>query len=213
MLIFLDFDDVLFNTKKFKNDYFGIFKKYGVTKEIFEECYYDALINSNLKFYSPDAHIERVCGKMPIDLKSLKRDASAFTKDTEKYVFSDVVPFLLNFSKKNLFLISFSKTQFQKNKIFNSTLANFFKEVHIVNEPKGFKIAQIIKKTTKALIDEDIYFIDDRIDHLSDAKNKNKVVKTILLLRKEGRYEDKKNKLCNYDAKNLKEVFKIITQK
>lgn len=212
MLIFLDFDDVLFNTKKFKDDYFKLFKKRGVSKKIFEEFYYDPLDKRKTKNYSPASHIKRVCEMVSLDYSEFEKSIFKFTSDTSNYVFKDVVDFLDNFSKKDLCLISFSKTSFQKSKIFNSGISKYFKQIEIVDKLKGAVIKKIIKKEKKSNIEE-IYFIDDRVEHLMDAKIKNPSIRTIFFLRKEGRHRDRKNKYCDYSATSIREILKIINLK
>jgi FMN phosphatase YigB (HAD superfamily) len=133
MKIFIDFDDVLFNTKKFKEDYFKIFKKRGVSKKVFKECYFDPLDSRDIKNYDPTSHIKRVCGKIKIDASTLKKEIENFTADTRKYVLFDVMDFLDKFEKKDLNIISFSITDFQKAKVYNSGLIKFFDKVKIVN--------------------------------------------------------------------------------
>lgn len=212
MLIFLDFDDVLFNTSKFKDEYFRLFKKNGVSRDIFEECYYDPLDKNKTKTYSPIGHINRICKRINFNHANFEKLIFDFTNDTKKYVFKDVFYFLQNFIKNDLFIISFSKTNFQKSKIFNSGLASYFSQVEIVDELKGDIISKIIKSRKQREADK-IYFIDDRVSHITDVKIKNPQVITILFLRKEGRYHDEKNKYCDYVVKSIKEILKIMNLK
>lgn len=212
MLIFLDFDDVLFHTKKFRKDYFKLFKKNGISKKIFEECYYDPLDNGENRNYSPIGHISRICKRVDFDYINFEKIISDFTSDTKNYVFSDVVNFLQNFSKNDLYIISFSKTNFQKSKIYNSGIVEFFSQIEIVNELKGKAIKRVIKKRA-GNENEKIYFIDDRIEHIINVKNINPQVITILFLRKEGRYRDRKSKHCDYRVTNIKDILKIMNLK
>lgn len=209
MLIFLDFDDVLFNTKRFKADYFKLFKKRGIAKSIFEKFYYDPLDERKTKSYSPSAHIKRICNQTQLDYREFEAATMQFTRDTSKYVFKDTIKFLDNLSQGELCLISFSKTNFQKSKIFNSGLTKYFSQIKIVNELKGKEIKKIIKNKYNS-INKEIYFIDDRVEHIADAKIKNPDVATILFIRKEGQHHDRKNKFCDYSVKSTKEILKII---
>jgi hypothetical protein len=54
------------------------------------------------------------------------------------------------------------------------------------------------------------FLLEDRVAQITDVEKRFPFVKTILLKRKEGRYDDKKNKYCEFEAKNLKEALKII---
>lgn len=208
MLIFLDFDDVLFNTNKFKDGYFELFKKKGVSREIFEKFYYNSTTDK-VERYRPVSHVKRVCKELKLNYSDFKKDVLEFVGNTSEYIFKDTVNFLDNFYKKELCLVSFSKTDFQKLKIMNSGVADYFFNIKIVNELKGGVINKVIK-SKKVKNNQTFYFIDDRVEHLTDAKIKNPNLVTILLLRKEGRYKDRKNKYCDYKASNFSEVLKII---
>lgn len=210
MLIFLDFDDVIFNTKEFRKDYFNLFKKKGVSKKIFEEFYYDPLDKKKIKIYHPTHHIKRICDKKSLNFEGLKNEVVRFIDDTSGYVFGDVGDFLNKFSSRNLYMISFSKTNFQKTKIFNSGIADFFGRIEITDDSKGAEIYKILKNKK---IKKDIFFIDDRVEHIRTVKSRNPQITTILFSRKEGRYRDKKNKYCDYQAKKLKEIKDIINNK
>lgn len=210
MLIFLDFDDVLFNTKKFKDDYYKLFKSRGVDKKTFENFYYDPLDTRKTKTYSPKQHIKRVCAYVTLNYREFEVDIIKFLNDTSSYVFKDVVNFLENFSREELQLISFSKTNFQKMKILNSGIAKYFNQITIVSKLKGAAIKKIIKDK-RVGSKEKIYFIDDRVEHLKDAKIKNPKIITIFFLRKEGRHRDEANKYCDYSVTDIKKIFEIIT--
>lgn len=209
MFIFFDFDDVLFNTKDFREDYFKLFKKAGISKKVFEECYYDPLDKSNIKTYSPVKHIERICKREGLDSLKIRNDIKDFIGNTKKYVFGDVSIFLDKFNKKNLGIVSFSKTNFQKSKIYNSEIADYFQTIKITDCLKGEEISEVLKN--KKL--KEVYFIDDRVEQINDVKIKNPKVLTILLRRKEGRYLDRKSRYCDYVASNMKDILKILNLK
>lgn len=206
MLIFFDFDDVLFNTKEFKKDYFSLFKKNGISRRVFEECYYDSLDKNEIKIYSPINHINRICQKEKVDISKIRIEIINFIRDTSHYVFDDVNLILNKDLKDKMYIVSFSKTNFQKSKIFNSGLVDYFKSVKIINKLKGSEVQKIMKKESHQIA----YFIDDRINQIDDVKLINPQVKTILLRRKEGRYLDRRSENCDFVAKNIKDILKII---
>lgn len=210
MKIFIDFDDVLFNTKKFKKDYFSIFKKNGISKKVFEDCYYDeSEEGKDVKKYDPIRHVKKACEISKVRIDVLQRDIDRFITDTNRYVFSDADDFLSSFRKKDLCLVSFSKTKFQWFKIFKSGIAGNFKKIEIVDELKSNIIGKIIRKE-KLKKDSDIYFIDDRAEQIRDVKIRFPQIKTILMKRKEGRYKDQRNKYCDFECSSLKQAKKII---
>jgi len=209
MLIFLDFDDVLFNTKEFKNDYFKLFEAEGISREVFDKFYYTFSGGVKVAKYYPQKHLDRIFGESNPARQNFEKKIIKFISNTEKYIFKDVKNFLENFSSDNLCVLSFSKTDFQKSKIMNSGIAKYFSQIEITNQLKGGAMAEILKNK-KA---DKIYFVDDRAEHIKDAKIKNDGIIAILLKRKEGRYNDKKNQYCDFEAHNLGEVLKIIKSK
>ncbi|MFA7209535.1 MAG: HAD hydrolase-like protein [Parcubacteria group bacterium] len=210
MKIFIDFDDVLFNTKKFKDDYLEVFAAYGISKEVFERFYYDPQSVGGIKKYDPIRHIGRIFKKEKEIGKNLEKSVMDFVSDTSRYVFPDVTGFLKKFRKEELFIVSYSLTDFQKAKISNSGIGDFFKAIEIGSELKEKAVAGLIDREGIDLSKENVYFIEDRISHIESVKRKYPVIRTILLKRKEGRYADGKNELCDFEVENLEQAEKII---
>ena len=210
MKLFFDFDDVLFNTKKFKKDYLKFFEKHGISKEIFDKHYYNPLDRGEIKHYDPVQHIRRISQDLGGVNNELEESIEKFVSNTSKYVFFDVADFLQKFNKKDLFMVSYSETDFQKLKILNSGVAKFFKLIAITNKTKGEAVRKIIKENEIDMESEEIFFMEDRILQIEDVKTKYPRIKSILCKRKEGRYMDRRNKFCDFECENLEEVEKII---
>jgi len=213
MKIFIDFDDVLFNTKRFKLGYLKCFEKYGVSKEMFDECYYDPLSRGSIKKYDPAKHIRRIFAKHKNIKRELEKEIVKFTTDTKKYIFPDVLEFVKKNKRNDLFIISYSKTDLQKAKIANSGISNFFKAVEITNKLKSGAIGMLLKKEKIKCSEEAVYFIEDRAEQIENVKKKYPQIKTILLKRKGGRYFDEKNSYCDFECANLSQVKKVISSK
>lgn len=207
--IFLDFDDVLFNTKDFVTDYKKMFSKFGISKNLFQKYYYGYPVKKDKKLlkYSPYEHLKRIKENSGIDTKKLKEGINDFAKDTSIYIFSDVLDFLKNFSKKELFLLSYGETKFQNLKIKNSGITKYFSKIIVGDKLKAETIKNLIKNS------DTNYLLEDRVEQITDVEKKFPFVKTILLKRQEGRYKDKKNRYCEFEAKNLAQVLKIINKK
>jgi FMN phosphatase YigB (HAD superfamily) len=210
MKIILDFDDVLFNTKEFRSDLKNIFLKNGVPKKVFERCYYGSakITKRKLEKYDVIRHIQAIEKEMGIRADNIKKGIDGLIKNCQKYIFNDSIVFLNSFSKKNLFLISYTNTRFQNSKISKSGIKNFFRKIILT---EGLK-SEGIKKLKKdlELKREAIYFLDDRVEQIEDIKKNYPRVTTIFVKRGEGRYKDKKNKYCDFEAINLKEAYSII---
>lgn len=212
MKIFIDFDDVIFNTGKFKKELTKVFLNNGIAKDVFEKYYYDYPVrqkNGKLKKYDPLKHIERIKKNMKIPAADLKKALDKFTGDTKKYVFRDAEIFLKSFNKNDLYLVSYARTKFQENKIKNSGISKYFKKMVIIDELKSSAIKEFFRKD-KIKKEEGLYFLDDRVEQIESVKKKYPFIVTILVKRKEGRYSDEKNKYCDFEVKNLEEVKEII---
>lgn len=215
MKIFIDFDDVLLNTKKFIKNFRKIFKENGISELVFRKYYYDYPIRQKggrLKKYDSIEHVKRIKKELGMDTRKLEKDLKKFIETAEKYVFSDVEQFLLNLRKDDLYLVSYAKTKFQEDKIKNSGLAKHFKGIIILDKMKSDALKSIIKKD-KISKKEKLYFIDDRVEQVSDVKRNIPALKTLLMRRKEGRYSDMRSRYCDFEVKNLKEAAKIICKK
>jgi FMN phosphatase YigB (HAD superfamily) len=214
MKIFIDFDDVVFNTKKFISDYKKLFQKYGVTQKIFQENYYgypQKGKGGKLKKYNPETHIKILEKKMGIDLKNLEKEVENFVKKSKRYIFADAQKFLCKFKRKNLFLVSYGENSFQQKKIANSGVAQYFQKIIISDKLKAKEIENISKELQLEISNQD-FFLDDRIEQIENVKKNYPQITTILIKRKEGRYKDRKTKYADYEAKNFLEVEKLISQ-
>jgi FMN phosphatase YigB (HAD superfamily) len=204
--IFLDFDDVLFNTKAFKGGLINVFKKNGVSEKDFLKTYkdYPTVTRKGLKKYDPFRQIRLLEKKLGIDGAKTERDMLKFLGGGEKFVFPDVKNFLRRFGKKNLFLVSYGHTGFQDKKIENCSLAEYFQKVVVTDKMK----AEVIKRLARR--EEKFFFLDDRADQIEEVKKNFPQSATFLVKRKEGRYNDRRTEHIDYVIKNLKEGLKIL---
>ncbi|MFA5993591.1 MAG: hypothetical protein WC823_01375 [Parcubacteria group bacterium] len=212
MKIFIDFDDVLFNTKKFVVDYKKIFRLHGINEDMYKKYYYDYppnKKNSKLKKYIAEPHIDRIGEKEKIDVSDLKHDIEVFLSKASKYVFPDVDYFLSSFKKEDSYLISYSKNKFLESKINNSGVTKYFKEIIMTDFLKSSPVRDIMRKDDIGK-DERIFFLDDRIEQIDDVKKHHKFIETIFINRKEGRYQNVADEMCDFVCYNLKQAKKII---
>ena len=213
MKVFIDFDDVLFYSKKFIQDEKKIFRKYKISEELFQKHYYQYRKDKKgnlIRIYDLKKQLRGIKKEKKMDIEPIRKELEAFLKNTRKYIFNDVENFLKKFEKKNLFIISYSKTDFQKNKIKNSGISKYFKKI-IITDEKKFKVLKRIIDTEK-IKEEEIFFLEDRVDYIVGVKNEIPWVKTILMRRPQGRYKDEVLACCDFRIKNLKEAEKIINK-
>ncbi len=206
MMIFVDFDDVLFNTKKFRLDLKKKFLDFGVTEAVFERYYKADNLDQKPKTYSPFNHLRMIEEGEDLDLKGLKSKLEIFLSDLGGYLFSDSLDFLKKFGSDSIFVISFGESVFQRNKIAACRMQNCCQAVEVIEDSKAQAIGKILadKKSSP------IFFIDDRVEFIRDVKKNLPEIQTILLQRPEGRYQDTADENCDFVAGNLKEVEGII---
>jgi FMN phosphatase YigB (HAD superfamily) len=203
--ILVDFDDVIFNTKKFVADRGKIFAANGISEKIYKQCYHADVVTGQIRKYECRAHIRRARKLVTFDVERLENKLDKHLKDVKKYIFPDAWKFLKEFKWENLCLISFSKTEFQREKITNSGITKYFRKIYIVDVLKSEVVRKAAGKNSSK-----IFFIDDRTEQINAVKEKYPEVLTFLLQRRDGRYFDKKTKFCDFDAKDLMQVSKII---
>ena len=211
MIIFFDFDDVLFNTKDFYKSIKNIFLKNGVSEQIFLKYYKDPRLKKEkgtVRKYNPYKQIERM-GKLGINTEKIKKDLLKLLKDTRKYVFRDGVRFLEKIKNEDLYIVSYGDSRFQKEKIKGSGISKYFKRISIASSTKAIAIRKILKNK-KPKIGEALIFIDDRVKFLKDIKKSYPGMVTILFKSPLGRYDDEKTNYCDFEVKNFGEISKMI---
>ncbi len=210
-IIFIDFDDVLFHSAQFIQDEKNIFWKYGISETLFRKYYYQYVKDDEkgkVRRYDLNKQIQGIKKELNIDEEKLKKELIKLLSDTRRYIFEDGLLFVKKFQQQALYIVSFSQTDFQRKKIKNSGLAEYFQEIVITDGNKGMVLNKILQKRENK--NKEAYFIDDKNQHISEIKSKLPIVNTILMKRVEGRYQNESSKNCDYTVKNFEEVNKIL---
>lgn len=211
MTIFIDFDDVLFNTQQFKDDLKNIFHRHGISNECYIKYYFpdgDGI----QKTYDPRAQIDRICkNNKNINKDLLLKDVDEFLKlKTSRYIFEDVKNFCYKIGKSNLIVLSYGEKRMQSEKIANSEIDEFVADFIITDDLKSNAMNDYAAKK-RMVIDENVVFIDDRVEQIADMKKYFPKIKTVWLHRIEGRYKDQtKDSNCDYEASSLLEVVELL---
>jgi FMN phosphatase YigB (HAD superfamily) len=219
MKIFIDFDDVIFNTKQFIADREEIFKNHGIKQEIFNR-YIKKLREKeqnekSLMQYSLEEHIKDIESENNIDSGELRKDLSELIKNAKDYIFDEFKKFAQKIGKENLILVSHGNIHFQETKIAHSGVKDYFDNVIITDIKKTEALPkELLKKEG-----ENYYFIDDRIKHLKDIKENFPEFTTLLVIPEDSRHkeekEDKKGieKYCDGVVGSLKEIVAFLEAK
>jgi FMN phosphatase YigB (HAD superfamily) len=211
MKIFIDFDDVLFNTKDFSAYLKKFYTLHEINQELIKKHYYDPADESLVRLFNPYGLFERLEELEKIDLKNLREDFEKQLQDLKRFVFPDVKTFLEKIGKENVHIVSFGLLSFQQRKFLGGGLQGLVADFNVTKNLKAEVIAKILTEK-KIHPKEKFVFIDDRIEHIESIKKVFPQVLTIFLSRKEGRYCDEKNEFCDWQVHDLKEAEKIISK-
>lgn len=211
MKIFIDFDDVILNTKNFSMDLINFFEYQGVSPEVFKKHYYDPADKNMIKLFNPEGLFFRLEKYEKIKTDKLRENFAQHILDLSSFVFSDVQDFLNFAGKENVYLISFGLPIYQNQKIVACGVNKLVSGCIVTQGSKVEAIQQVMEKM-KIAPEEEIIFIDDRVEQVQDIKKAFPGAHTFLLCRKEGRYCDEKNEYCDFEIHNLKEAQEIISK-
>lgn len=209
MKVFIDFDDVIFNTKKFSGDLKSFFQSHGVSEELFTKHYYSENLET-MKVFDPWGLMTRLQDVEGINTEKMKDSFEEQLRDLFQYLFDDVEMFLKSVGKENAYLISYGLPAMQNKKIIGSNIDILVEKYVVVENLKANAIARIIDDENIST-EEDLFFIDDRMQQIEDVKKMFPNMHTMLLCRKEGRYCDQKNEYCDYEIHDLREAQEIIS--
>lgn len=207
MSIFIDFDDVIFNTRSFKKDLSKIFSSCGISRSVFQETY-DAM-KARQEQYSIAAHVRLL--KQQGELRNLSLCTVAlgrFMRNLKRYVFLDAQSFLRHHQKQGLFLVSFGDAAFQRRKIAHSGVKKYFKRVVVTQGDKAKEVAALLLKS-KAKKPYGIIFIDDSKKHIREVRSITSAI-IIQILRKGRRTADEKSSFADHHVATLAGASKII---
>ncbi len=206
MNIFFDFDDVLFNTKRFKKDFADLFvKKLNLTEKEFEKSYSDTKKISKNCNYVFENHLNILKEKFDFDEKKFRKDFENFTRDLNMYIFEDVRDSIekLHDAGHSLFIVTFGSPFIQNVKISSSGINYFFKDIIITQNSKGKAVSNLIEKYLIDSSDKSI-FLDDKIEHLEEVSDLNPNMCTILMTRTQGQYTEQT--LSNVKSKKYAKI-------
>ena len=215
MKIFVDFDNTIFDTRhQFLNDFFGVFDKYGVSREVFYSTlsYFSKTSLQTGECYSPESHIREIkkLTEQNINEKQFLQEMEIFLEDLEKYVFDeDFYEFANNFDKKDLIILSYGEDNFQSQKINGSGVKQFFEDVIITQGDKTKEIEKYIQKCCGRDSVQVPVLIDDKLGYFESVKHSQLNIKTIHNVRGGEFCNDEKN--CDMHVKTLREIKKSLS--
>lgn len=167
-LLLFDWDDVLFNTAEFKNDYTDSLEELQISPAVVFETYQTA---KQLEGgYSFDGHAALLATAYPEQAEKIRAVFARSMSRVPGFVFTDAKQFIISAGLKGsaLGVLTAGNEVFQAEKIKRSGLENQFNFISIVSADKaGVNKAKIIAE--KAGEYERIVFFEDNIDNLNEV--------------------------------------------
>ena len=190
MTIILDFDDVLFDTARFKKALAVIFKKY---KADYQKNIDKALTSKGVYSFKKRLNLIKKENK-DINIRGIKKEVNKLFTNLQQFLFPDVIKFLKKFRDEDLILLSWGEKRFQKKKIYSlgATFTSLFDK--IITGPT--EKAKALDKILKLYRSKPVIFIDNSLQELESIRSK---FKDIILVR-----------ITRDIGQSLKKVEKII---
>lgn len=160
MKLIFDFDDTIFDTKRFKKErLFKCLEKYGITPENFEKSYLEH--RKKYSNYDIDIHFQELVKDFGVNV-NIKQVIIEITTNIQKFVFPDVKNIFAEQGKENIFIITQGSTAYQKLKTENSKIREDVEEIIVVSGSKLEEINALCEKFRSEMI----LFFDDKYEHL-----------------------------------------------
>jgi FMN phosphatase YigB (HAD superfamily) len=193
MKVIFDFDDVVFDTKRFKETIFAVLDTRGYrsgrslynTMRTSGEPFSLLLFISHVTADSSEEHIEAIYEDI--------------VSKSSHFVNNDVVEIMKNIGKENCYIVTHGDEKFQRDKIRESLGEELVQEVVVVSGSK----ADAIKKICKQHKEEDVIFVDDKLFFINDLPVSDCVnLKTVLF--NEHGLENLKAEIADSEMKEVK---------
>lgn len=203
--LFIDFDGVLFNAKKFKNDLLREVARSGFSPQEVEDTYISECLDGQ---YLPEDHLKRLAKIHSFNLSLARARIESIISKSDKYLFDDVQECLQEISKLNYdsCLITLGHPDFQPRKVKISGIEGFFKHRYYTAVPKVEYLSDTIGKKEKFII------VDDRGDTLEDIAKKFPQALAIEMRREEDTRDpaERPSHFSGPKITNLKQLIEIL---
>ncbi|MDD5083788.1 MAG: HAD family hydrolase [Candidatus Moranbacteria bacterium] len=212
MRVFIDWDDTIFNTRDFVTDFSTVFTDNGVPFDMYKKTRQNAyrVLGDDTAIYDMEMHLSSIASqKIVFDTDAVRKSAAVFLQDTSRYVFPDIRLFFERAREKNIrvYVLSFGQSAFQNEKINGTGLREYFDEVFIVQEKKYVPIVLVMERSG----DEPVWFFDDRAEYIDDVKKNIPAVKTVQVMRSEGRYQDVQSPSADFMIQDFDAIVKVLS--
>jgi len=204
MKIILDFDNTIFNTLLMLNEFLKVFQEAGFTEEEFWNNYEKT--KEKMGGFDQEIFIDLLGNSSFFDKKKTKEKMDNILSRASNFIYPDFADFAKSFNKRDLILLSYGVTDFQKKKIDKSKIASVLSEIIITSKSKD-KSFKIIRQKYQG---EKLFFIEDNGEQIDRVKKEFPEVIALKMERPQSRYIETKSELADYIIKDFYEAQEII---
>jgi FMN phosphatase YigB (HAD superfamily) len=173
--IFIDFDDVLFDTKRFKHDlYSACAVAAKTTKEEIESAYRETGGNG---VFNPDKFAEFLADKYDIKVEEVDMRIERLLSEAEDYIYPEAKEFLAWLSQQNYlpYILTYGDAKFQEDKVTNCGFDQLVdNRVIYTDRDKGEEIAKILDENEAFFV-----FVDDKEKNCESVQARFPEAKTL----------------------------------
>lgn len=198
--MFLDLDDVVFDTKRFLADLRERFTATHVPADIFDACYH----SRENGIYAVETHIDCMARRTQCSRATLENIMETYIKEAPLYVFPDMQGLMKEYGE-HITILSFGSKDFQKRKIAASGVGKYVSRVIVTEEPKEMTLQGLYP------LPRHFFFVEDRAAHIDAVKKAFPEAIAIFMHRKEGRYDDLPPASADHIVKNGEELAALIS--
>jgi phosphoglycolate phosphatase-like HAD superfamily hydrolase len=203
--LFIDFDGVVFNSKKFKTALFSEIAKSGFSDQEVSDTYIAECLDGN---YLPKDQLERLLKIRKFNMSLAEARIENILNQSEKYLFDDVAESLAKIKKLqyNTCLITLGHPDFQPKKVKITKIDRLFKNVYYTSRPKVDYLTDLIGKKEKFII------VDDRGDTLEEIAKKFPQALVIEMRREQDSHDpaERSSHFSGPKITNLKQLIEIL---
>lgn len=212
MKIFVDFDDVLFNTRDFMSDLIMDCATLGIDAATWRAAYNDRVsdvpgVHAPFTLETFAAALAKRTGTPASEIVTAM-EAGAMQRLCS-YIFPDSEAFLAHFAKEDVFVLTFGDDAFQRRRVEESGIARHVGAVFVTQAQKVDVLTEYLD-AHQDIVPSDIVYLDDRPVYFTPVKQQLPSVTTVLVARPERRYQDGADTYCDHVVTNLTEAQKVI---
>ncbi len=160
MKFIFDFDDVLFNTRKFKEQIYLSVEKIGIPRAVEEECYKEFRKYA----FSLKKFLSYLFDKEKKENVSINGIYEEIMFDCKSFLSQELIEIVRKLGKENCYIVTSGDKKFQFDKIKRAGVESLFSEIVVVPESKKEEIEKLCVKYKN----EKIIFVDDKIKFIED---------------------------------------------